>query len=410
MKKPKIIILMHYMELGGAESALLGLLQSIDPKRVDVDLFLYDKRGPLMEYIPDKVNVLPLIKEYTMLERPLTKVMMSGCVGVAMMRLFGKIKTRLYAGNNSKGLDNASGFTYQQYHTVKVLPNINNNVEYDLAISFMTPHYIVLDKVRAKKKMGWVHTDYTNIFINCNKELRMWDGLDYIAGVSEEVVTNFGCVFPALKDKLLTIENILSPDYVRRRAEENIINEVMKEDRIIKLLSIGRYCNQKRFDEVGSICRNVVETMVEMRCEKKIHWYIIGYGSQEEEDKIRQNIEKLDVKEFITLLGKKDNPYPYIKSCDVYIQPSRYEGKSITVREAQILCKPVVVTNYPTAPSQINDGVDGVIVPMENDECAKGIVEFLKDTDKQKRIVEYLQTHDYGNESEVEKVYELCEG
>ena len=60
MKKPRILILMHYMELGGAESALLGLLQSVDPNRVDVDVFLYDHRGELLKYIPtDKVRLLP---------------------------------------------------------------------------------------------------------------------------------------------------------------------------------------------------------------------------------------------------------------------------------------------------------------------------------------------------------------
>ncbi len=107
------------------------------------------------------------------------------------------------------------------------------------------------------------------------------------------------------------------------------------------------------------------------------------------------------------LLGKKENPYPYIKACDIYVQPSRYEGKSITVREAQILCKPVIVTNYPTASSQIQDGVDGIIVPMDVDACAQEMVEFIRDKEGQARVVEYLETHDYGNEEEIEKIYQL---
>ena len=32
MAKPRIIILMHYLELGGAESALIGLLGALAPK------------------------------------------------------------------------------------------------------------------------------------------------------------------------------------------------------------------------------------------------------------------------------------------------------------------------------------------------------------------------------------------
>ena len=105
--------------------------------------------------------------------------------------------------------------------------------------------------------------------------------------------------------------------------------------------------------------------------------------------------------------GKKENPYPYIKACDIYVQPSRYEGKSVTVREAQMLCKPVAVTAYPTAASQIQDGVDGVIVPLDNEGCARGLANFITNKNLQERIVAYLQTHDYANASEVEKIYAL---
>ena len=109
----------------------------------------------------------------------------------------------------------------------------------------------------------------------------------------------------------------------------------------------------------------------------------------------------------MVLLGKQDNPYPYINACDIYVQPSRYEGKSITVREAQILGKPVIVTNYPTAASQVQDGVDGVIVPMDVQQCADCMAMFIRDEDKRRCIAEYLKEHDYGNETEIDKIYKL---
>ena len=110
------------------------------------------------------------------------------------------------------------------------------------------------------------------------------------------------------------------------------------------------------------------------------------------------------MEEYVVILGKRTNPYPYMKACDIYAQPSRYEGKSVTVREAQMLCKPVVVTDYPTAKSQIRDGVDGVIVPMDNESCAQGMVDFIRNKTIQNQIVDYLKTHDYGNEGEAEKL------
>ena len=96
----------------------------------------------------------------------------------------------------------------------------------------------------------------------------------------------------------------------------------------------------------------------------------------------------------VIILGKRSNPYPYIKACDIYVQPSRYEGKSVTVREAQMLCKPIVVTNYPTASSQIRDGVDGVIVPMDNEGCAQGIARVILDAPLRQRLTAHLATHD----------------
>ena len=67
----------------------------------------------------------------------------------------------------------------------------------------------------------------------------------------------------------------------------------------------------------------------------------------------------------------------------------------------------MIVTNYPTASSQIENGVDGVIVPMEVEDCAREMVAFIHDKEKQIKIVEYLKTHDYGNENEIEKIYQL---
>ena len=164
-------------------------------------------------------------------------------------------------------------------------------------------------------------------------------------------------------------------------------------------MSEGRFCEAKSYGNLPDITRRIFESGCDIK------WYIIGFGS--DEALIRQKIAEAGMQDHVIILGKKENPYPYIKACDIYVQPSRYEGKSVTVREAQILCKPVVVTNYPTASSQVQDGVDGVIVPMDNEGCAKGLAEFILDEAKQSQIVEYLKTHDYGNVNEVNKIYNI---
>lgn len=169
---------------------------------------------------------------------------------------------------------------------------------------------------------------------------------------------------------------------------------------MLRLLSIGRFSYAKNYDNVPDICRRIIDCGV-----TDIKWFIIGYG--DDKPLIRRKIAEAGMEDYVFILGKKTNPYPFIKACDIYVQPSRYEGNSVTVREAQMLYKPVVVTNYPTASSQIKDGKDGVIVPLDNEGCARGIVDLINDKAKQEEIIEYLKTHDYGNELEVEKLYKL---
>lgn len=398
--KPRIFIAMHYMEIGGAETALVGLLNALDPTRVDVDLFLYDHRGEMMQFIPEWVNLLPQIPKYSVLERPIVELVKRGFCGIAAARLWAKCLSQKAYKRSGSTLENNSGLDKMSKCTTPLLPKINQSVTYDLAISFLTPHRIVAEKVKAKKKIAWIHTDYTRVWVDAEEELKVWQKYDYVASISGDVTNTFLQVFPSLAPKIVEIENILSPSFVRKRAELKDVDKEIRQTDKISLLSIGRYSEQKNYDNVPDICKRLInETKL------NIKWYIIGYGG--DEALILQKIKEAGMEDHVILLGKRSNPYPYIKACDIYVQPSRYEGKSVTVREAQMLCKPVVVTNYPTAPSQIRSGVDGVIVPMDNEGCANGLAEVICDKPLQERIIAHLKTHDYGNESEVEKIYTL---
>ena len=398
--KPRIFIAMHYMEIGGAETALVGLLNALDPARVDVDLFLYDHRGEMMQFIPEWINLLPQIPKYSVLERPIVELVKRGFWGIAAGRLWAKYISKVAYKRSGSKLENNGGLDKMSKCTAPLLPRINQSVTYDLAISFLTPHRIVAEKVKAKKKIAWIHTDYTRVWVDAEDELKVWQKYDYVASISGDVTNTFLQVFPSLAPKIVEIENILSPAFVRKRTELEDTDKEFRQTDNISLLSIGRYSEQKNYDNVPDICKHLInETKL------NIKWYIIGYGG--DEALIRQKIKEAGMEEHVILLGKRSNPYPYIKACDIYVQPSRYEGKSVTVREAQMLCKPVVVTNYPTAPSQIRSGIDGVIVPMDNEGCANGLAEVICDKPLQERIIAHLKTHDYGNESEVEKIYTL---
>lgn len=394
--KPRILISMHYLELGGAEASLIGLLRAIDYNRVDVDLFIHSHRGELMAMIPKQVNLLPEIKKYSVLEIPVMDCVKRGFVDVACARMYAKFRKKRYFKKHPGFRDDDFFFADT---TTWLLPMVNDAVDYDLAISFLTPHMIVLDKVRAKKKVAWVHTDYKTLKVDPELTLPMWSRYDNIVSISKDITSTFLDVYPSLSGKITEIENVISSEFVRHRSILKGVTTEMPSG-FINLLSVGRFHPAKNYDNVPDIARRIVEHGFD-----NLRWYIIGFGP--DEDFIKKKIAETGMGKHVILLGKKENPYPYIKACDIYVQPSRYEGKSITVREAQILCKPVVITNYATAHSQVQDGIDGVIVPMDNIGCAQGLIAVIEDSSLQNQLKTYLVNHDYGKESEVERLYSL---
>ena len=395
--KKKILIVSHALELGGAERALIGLLGAIDPDKFEIDLFLLRHEGELMDMIPSHVNLLPEIPTYTVLARPMVQTIKEGHFLLTAARLAGKIAAGRYAKKHNH-TDSGVSLEYSHKFTCPLMPGIQPDMEYDLAISFLTPHYFVAQKVRARKKIAWIHTDYSKIQINERSELAMWSAYDHIVSISDAVTEGFLKVFPSLQSKMLLMKNILPVCLIEKQAEAFSVGTEITGDSI-QLLSIGRFCTAKNFDNVPDICSRLVNMGLNVK------WYLIGFGGDEE--LIRTKIRETGMENRVMILGKKDNPYPYVKACDLYVQPSRYEGHCVSVCEAQLLGKPVVITNYATSASQLENGVDGIVVSMDNDGCAKGIAELLQNPQKIKRLSDICKKRDYSNADEVNKVYEL---
>lgn len=398
MDKPSILLFTQSMYLGGVERSLLGLLDALDYDRYDVDLFLMRHDGELMPYLNPQTNLLPEIALYASLAVPMTSLVKSGQYGVLAGRLRGKCAAKRFDKRHPSDKPSITALTYSHKYTVRSMPPISDKT-YDLAISFLTPHYFVRERVRAKRYAAWIHTDYTALSLDREAELAMWRGYDVICAISDQASHAFQSVFPELADKVQTVENILPQELIRKQADTP--QTEITTDGSIHLLSVGRFCEAKNFDNIPDICRRLVKAGLNVK------WYLIGYGG--DEALIRQKITEAGMQERVIILGKKDNPYPYMRVCDLYVQPSRYEGKAVTVREAQLLGKPVVITNYATSGSQLEDSVDGVIVPMDNVGCAEGIAKLLCDPERMRQLSENCEERDYTNSAEVEKIYALME-
>lgn len=394
--KKKVLFIMPSLFIGGAERSLLGLLDSFDYDNFEVSLFLYRHEGEFIEYIPEQVHILPLIPEYATFDIPIKSLILSRMWPFALARVFGKFMKKMNQSEDKLGV--WASMQYISRYLQPLLPEIPGS--YDLGISFLGIPDVLVNKVNAKIKIAWNHTDYTILGPDKKYDRKIYDRVNYVASVSDACTSQFLSVYPEYKSKAITIHNVISKSFLEEQASHSIV-DMDNDCNVVKLLSIGRFSDAKNFDNIPDICRRIVESGINVK------WYIIGYGV--EEKLIRKRIIENQMKDHVIILGKKDNPYPYIRLCDFYVQPSRYEGKCVSVLEAQILNKPVVITAYATASDQLIDGVDGVVVPMDNEGAAKGITMFIRDVEKQHAVVEATKRTDYTNVCELHKIYKLID-
>lgn len=394
--RKKIIITMTYMHIGGAERSLLGLLHAIDYTQYDVDLFLFSHEGEFMDMIPPQVNLLPEISAYRTLVTPLN--LRNGKHRfLYLMKKLGILLAAVRYKMMGRPVHEHGIMQYCQRLMLPWLPDISNR-HYDLGISFLGFHDVISDKVKADVKLGWYHTDYGSVRPFMRMDGKMWNRLDKIVLVSESAMQSFLRSHPDLAAKACVIENILSPAFIRSQAQTSLPAPAGPEQGI-SLLTVGRLCEEKAYDRAMDACRILLDSGY------RIKWTVLGEGHLE--SVLRERISKLNLQDHFILAGAAANPYPYFRHCDIYVQPSNVEGKSVSVREAQILGKPVIVTRYPTATSQIEDGIDGIITDMSAEAVAQAAARLIDHPELRRRLSGNCAAHDYGNEGEINHIYQM---
>ncbi len=394
-----ILVASFDMEVGGVERSLISMLEGFDYKKYAVDLMLYRHQGDFMELVCNKVNLLEEVPQYTTFRKSIGETLKDKEYGIGFSRILSKINTR-FAGK-AKGIVETGYYQMQLMwkYAIPFLPKLDK--EYDVAISYLWPHYFVADKVKAKKKIAWIHTDYSTIETDIEMDLKVWNKFDCIVAVSEACKNSFLKKYSALKNKVIVMENITSPQFIRDMANEEIDTPMLLDNRF-KIITVARLSHAKGIDNAVRALRILKDKGYE-----NIAWYVVGYGG--DETMIKNLIRDLKLENSFVLLGKQINPYPYIKEADLYVQPSRYEGKAVTVGEAQILAKPVLITNYTTANSQVKNGVDGYITELSIEGIADGIEKLYKDATVRKQLANNCSNTDYSNKYELNKLYEIIE-
>lgn len=393
-KKKKVLFAYPAMNIGGSTTCLLSILNGINYEKYDVDLLLNSNTGELIKMLPEKVNLLPPALKYQNKQSEYIHRLLSP------KYLFHYIRSKFITKKTGLWI---RGIQYLELKDVEFFREIEDI--YDVAIAALEGDRckFVARHINAKKKIAWLHINYIDAKFEPKYDVSTMSVFDHIITVSEECKKAFDISFRNLSKKSLVIENILSQEYIRKRAESqcdiNVINDK------INMVTVCRIT----FDSKG--LDRAVKAMEKLKKEgllKDIVWYIIGDGSDMEA--LKEMISSAGLEEHIKPLGMKKNPYPYLKNMSMFFLPSRWEGKPMVVTEAFMMGLPALVTEYSSAREQIRDGVDGIIV--ENSE--KGIYEGLKRIIENPEIIEKLHKNvikkDYSNVVEIKKVEQLIDG
>lgn len=291
---------MPSLEIGGAERSLIGLLEALEDKSVQASVFLYRREGEFIKDLPQYVRLLPGIPAYHAYTEPILSLVKHGRLRFAAARLLAKLAFFLYGTFMRKPTGTWTHLQYISAFLQPFLPNIPG--EYDLAAQYLGVADTLVHKVNAKYKVAWNHTDYATQHPNPKLDRRVYTNVDYVVSVSESCTEAFRRMYPAFSQKAVTVENCLARELIERKSLLPAAGMYREAGETV-LLSVGRFCEAKNFEAIPKICTVLLKRGLSVK------WYILGYGDRETQ--IREAIQAVHMEDFVVLLGKKENPYPY---------------------------------------------------------------------------------------------------
>lgn len=391
----KILFMCINMNIGGTEKALLTMLNEIDSSKYDVTLLMLEEYGGFLNEIPKFVKI-KYVNEYNEIKKFIKEPPQILAKKLIRYRKYIKGFNTLINYSLSKVINDIS------YYYKYLLKNISCiEEEYDLAVAYAGPMdfitYFVLNKIKARKKVQWIHFDITKIGFNKKFAEKNYNKFDKIFVVSEEGKEKLINLIPDLNNKVEVFFNIISCELIEdmsksERGFDDTFNGV-------RILTVGRLSKEKGQDlTINALARLKSDGY-------KVKWYCIGDGPEKEN--YRQKIRTLNIENDYILLGSKLNPYPFMKDCDIYVQPSRHEGYCITLGEARCFNNPIVTTNFTGANEQIRNEVTGLICDISEDGIYESVKRLLDDKNLYNNIKINLSKEIVDSSNEINKLDKL---
>lgn len=370
--KKSILVVAKSLGGGGSEVALIEFLNQLDVNKYKITLLLLDKdleykyrlqRNVTIKYIKFNSNIFHSL--------------------VSMYSFLGKVIKKIHLNKFFNIYDIVAK------HTVKL------NKKYDIAVDFygygsFTTAYLALN-VSATKKAFWLHDEKMPWIVNVERYFKYYDD---IFGVSKSIIKKFDMLYPKASTKSSVFYNVIDTDAIIKKAAEFTPREYNKNK--FNILTVGRLTEQKGHDI------SIKAAKILKDCNIPFKWYVIGDGKDRK--KLERLIRKYQLSDDFILLGRKNNPYPYIKDCDLFVLSSRHEGYSVALVEARVLKKLIVTSNFSANKEQIQDGKNGLISKLDPTDLAQNIKKIYFDQKTSGHIEQILENENINFDSELNKL------
>ena len=400
MSKIKMLVVGIIMNCAGTEKSFLSWLSCLDFDRFDVTLLLAKREGLLLDQIPPQVHVQIMEKYgdmFLLSGRNAAKTLADCFVRENPLALF-EIFPWFMRTFFTRGAKRSSEATKMWLHFMEKMPAVKE--PYDVAVAYWGDRtmFYMCDKVNAKKKLAWLHFDYANPPRDDEIYRSYFEKCDKVVTVSKLVDESLKSKLPEIADRCVMMENITNPKQIW---DLGLVGDTFPDKHFTgkRILTIGRIGEQKGLDMVVPVLKRLREENFDVR------WYVLGDGDEEYRKYLAGLLRDNGVADMMIFLGTTTNPYSYLRDCDIYAQPSRHEGKPISVEEAKIMYKPILATHYLSAPEQLEGGELGVICDISPEGIYNGIKRLLTDEALCDTLSVKLSKRKFGNASEMEKFY-----
>ena len=404
--KKRLLFVGIGMYLGGTEKAFLSLARQIDFDRYDADLLLAKKEGPLLSDIPAGITVyeMPEFGDMFLLSAANSYKMIADQVikkhPSSVFSVFSYLVRMVLFKKKRQSIATSMWIDFMRRYAP-----VFDNGSYDAVISFWGDRamFYAADKVKnAAKHITWLHFDYGNPPRDNGIYRPYYERCAHVVTVSPSVDAALKSAMPDIAGRCVSMENIIDSKAIRTLA---LKGESFPDAGYsgIRIVSVCRLAEQKGVDMIPPVLARLREEGFDVR------WYIIGDGDESYRMKLAESALKHGVADIFLLLGPKDNPYGYLRDADIFALTSRFEGRPITVEEAKIMLRPIVVTDYVSASDQLDGGRYGMIVPMTEDGIYEGVKKMADSRELRDSFTMELSKHDFGTTANISEFYRLID-